>query len=48
MPVAPGDAFALFLEAFVDAMGRRDFEAFERALLDDAALLARLRDAAGE
>ena len=48
VPVRPGDAFALFLEAFIDAMGRRDFEAFERALLDDAALLARLRDAAGE
>ena len=47
LPVAPGDAFALFLEAFVDAMGRRDFGAFERALLDDAALLARLRHAAG-
>ena len=47
VPVAPGDAFALLLEAFVDAMGRRDFGAFERALLDDAALLARLRHAAG-
>ena len=47
VPVAPGDAFALFLEAFIDAMGRRDFEAFERALLEDATLVARLRDAAG-
>ena len=47
VPVAPGDAFALFLEAFIDAMGRRDFGAFESALLDDAALLARLRHAAG-
>ena len=47
VPVAPGDAFALFLEAFIDAMGRRDFGPFERALLDDAALLARLRHAAG-
>ena len=28
-------------------MRRRDFRAFERALLDDAALLARLRYAAG-
>ena len=41
------DAFALFLKAFVDAMRRRDFGPFERALLDDAALLARLRHAAG-
>ena len=47
VPVAAGDAFALFLEEFIDAMGRRDFGPFERALLDDAALLARLRDAAG-
>ena len=47
VPVAPGDAFALFLKAFVDAMGRRDFGPFERALLEDAALLARLRHAAG-
>ena len=46
VPVAPGDAFALFLEAFVDAIGRRDFGPFERALLDDAALVARLRRAA--
>ena len=47
LPVAPGDTFALFLEAFIDAMGRRDFGAFERALLDDAVLVARLRRAAG-
>ena len=47
VPMAPGDAFALFLGAFIDAMRRRDFGAFERALLDDAALLARLRHAAG-
>ena len=47
LPVAPGDAFALFLEEFIDAMGRRDFGAFERALLDDAVLVARLRRAAG-
>lgn len=47
VPVAPGDAFARFLEAFLDAMERRDFAAFERALLEDAALLARLRRAAG-
>ncbi|MYD70512.1 MAG: Gfo/Idh/MocA family oxidoreductase [Acidobacteria bacterium] len=46
VPVARGDAFALFLEAFIDAIGRRDFEAFERALLEDAALLARVRQAA--
>ena len=46
VPVAPGDAFALFLEAFIDAIGRRDFGPFERALLDDAALVARLRSAA--
>lgn len=47
VPVAPGDAFALFLEAFIDATEWRDFEAFERALLEDAALLARMRQAAG-
>ena len=47
VPVAAGDAFALFLEGFIDAMGRRDFGPFERALLNDAALLARLRHAAG-
>ena len=47
VPVAPGDAFARFLEGFLDAMDRRDFAAFERALLEDAALLARLRRAAG-
>ena len=47
VPVAPGDAFALFLEAFIDTIERRDFEAFERALLEDATLLARLRRAAG-
>ena len=47
VPVAAGDAFALFLEAFIDAMRRRDFGPFERALLDDAALVARLRHAAG-
>ena len=45
--VAPGDAFALFIEGFIDAVGRRDFETFERPLLDDAALVARLRQAAG-
>ena len=47
VPVAAGDAFALFLEGFIDAMGRRDFGPFERALLDDAVLVARLRHAAG-
>ena len=47
VPVAGGDAFGLFLEAFVDAIGRRGFGAFERALLEDAALLGRLRRAAG-
>ena len=47
VPVAPADTFALFLEAFVDAIGRRDFGPFERALLDDAVLVARLRRAAG-
>ena len=46
-PVPAADAFALFLEAFIAAIARRDFEPFERALLDDATLLARLRQAAG-
>ena len=48
VPVAPGDAFALFLEAFIGAIERSEFAPFERALLDDAALVARLRRAAGE
>ena len=47
VPVAAGDAFARFLEAFFDAMERCEFAAFERALLDDAALVTRLRRAAG-
>ena len=44
--VPAADSFACFLEAFIAAMGRRDFGLFERALLDDAALLARLRQSA--
>ena len=47
VPVPAEDMFARFLEAFIGAIGRRDFGPFERALLDDATLLARLRQAAG-
>ena len=47
VPVAAADAFARFLEAFIGAVSRRDFEPFERALLEDAALVGRLRRAAG-
>ncbi len=46
IPVPAADAFARFLEAFADAVERREFGAFERDLLEDAALLARLRAAA--
>ena len=47
VPVPAEDTFARFLAAFIVAIGRRDFGPFERALLDDATLLARLRQAAG-
>ena len=47
VPVPAADAFARFLEAFTAAVMRRDFGAFERDLLEDAALVARLRLAAG-
>ena len=43
--VPAADAFTLFLEAFTAAVDRGDFEAFESALLEDARLIARLRDA---
>ena len=46
--VPAADAFALFLQAFDDAIGTHDFTAFESALLEDARLLARLRQAAGQ
>lgn len=41
------DAFACFLRAFADAIDRSEFDAFESALLADATLLRRLRQAAG-
>lgn len=41
------DAFALFLRAFAQAIDRSEFDAFESALLADATLLQRLRQAAG-
>ena len=47
VPVPAADPFARFLEAFLAAIARRDFVRFERALLEDAELLARLRQAAG-
>ena len=45
--VPAADAFTLFLDAFTAAVDRGDFEAFESALLEDARLIARLRDASG-
>jgi NDP-hexose-3-ketoreductase len=45
--VPAADAFTLFLDAFTAAVDRGDFEAFESALLEDARLIARLRDATG-
>lgn len=41
------DTFALFLRAFAEAIDRGEFDAFESALLADATLLQRLRQAAG-
>ena len=46
--VPAADAFALFLDAFCDAIERMDFTSFESALLDDARLVARLRQSAGQ
>ena len=46
MSRASGAVHLLFL-GYSSIVRRRDFGAFERALLEDAALLARLRDAAG-
>jgi dTDP-3,4-didehydro-2,6-dideoxy-alpha-D-glucose 3-reductase len=45
--VPRADAFACFLRSFADAIEQNDFDRFEQALLDDAALLQRLRQAAG-
>ncbi len=44
--VPAADAFSLFLNTFIHAMDRGDFAAFESALLDDARLLQRCREAA--
>lgn len=43
---APADSFVLFLDAFIDAIERDDFATFEHAILEDARLTQRLRDAA--
>jgi predicted dehydrogenase len=48
LPVAPADSFALFLSAVVAAIGRGRWDEFTAALLEDAALLARLRSSSGE
>ena len=48
VPVPAADAFAQFLDAFCDAVHDLDFTAFESALLEDARLVARLRQAAGQ
>ncbi len=45
--VEAGDSFARFLQAFAAAIAHADFEPFAAALLDDAALVERLRQAAG-
>lgn len=47
VPVPAADAFARFIQAFTGAAARRDFGAFEQNLLEDAALVTRLRRAAG-
>jgi predicted dehydrogenase len=47
VPVPAADSFAQFLQAFLEAIDGGDVSAFESALLEDAALLARLREAAG-
>jgi predicted dehydrogenase len=44
--VPPADSFALFLQACVDAVQGNDVDAFEFALLEDARLVQRLREAA--
>ena len=46
VPVPAADAFAHFLQAFAEASKRRDFDAFEAAILADAELVERLRRAA--
>jgi hypothetical protein len=46
--IAPADSFGLFLSGVVAAIGRRDWTAYEQALLQDAALVRRLIDAANE
>lgn len=48
LPVAPADSFALFLSAVVAAIGRGRWDEFTGALLEDAALLARLRSSSEE
>jgi predicted dehydrogenase len=48
LAVAPADSFTLFLSAVVAAIGRGRWDEFTAALLEDAALLARLRAASGE
>jgi len=47
VPIPAADAFARFLASFAAAAAGGGFEPFERALLEDAALVARLRRAAG-
>jgi hypothetical protein len=42
------DAFVSFFESFTLAIERTDFDSFESAMLADAELLERLRDAARE
>jgi hypothetical protein len=44
--VHPGDTFSLFLDGLVAAINRGQWETYEQALLQDAALLRRLIDAA--
>jgi NDP-hexose-3-ketoreductase len=45
--VPAADAFARFLQAFCEAIDRHELDCFEAALLADARLLARLREATG-
>jgi hypothetical protein len=46
VPAPAADAFAEFLAAFARAVECEDFQPFESAMLADAALLQRLREAA--
>jgi dTDP-3,4-didehydro-2,6-dideoxy-alpha-D-glucose 3-reductase len=46
--VAPTDSFAAFLRVVLDAIEHDAWDGLTRALLDDAALLARLRTSSGE